>query len=192
MIKLQDFARRQGVTDRAIQKLIKKYADELEGLYQRKGPNGTWLTDEACEIIRSKMRLVPAAIIEPDGRVTELEERVKELEDKLNEKDKMLTLAQQAAQKAQDKVQELLEDADKVKRLESAQKALEGERDAYKADAEAKASKLVEEKQRHKEELTAVQEKAAADLAEKDRQIQELENRTFGDYLKGLFRKKKE
>lgn len=62
MIKLQDFARQMGVTDRAIQKHLKKYAAELEGLYQRKGPNGTWLTEEACEILRNKMRQQPIAV----------------------------------------------------------------------------------------------------------------------------------
>ena len=59
MIKLQDFARQQGVTDRAIQKHLNTYAEDLEGLYERKGPNGTWLTDEACEILRSKMKQQP-------------------------------------------------------------------------------------------------------------------------------------
>lgn len=62
MIKLQDFARQMGVTDRAIQKHLKKYAAELDGLYQRKGPNGTWLTEEACEILRNKMRQQPMVV----------------------------------------------------------------------------------------------------------------------------------
>ena len=66
MIKLQDFARQMGVTDRAVQKHLRKYAAELEGLYQRKGPNGTWLTDEACEILRNKMRQQPMAVADAD------------------------------------------------------------------------------------------------------------------------------
>lgn len=73
MIKLQDFARSQGVTDRAIQKHLKTYAAELDGLFQRKGPNGTWLTEEACEILRSKMKQAPTAVFEPDPRVGNLE-----------------------------------------------------------------------------------------------------------------------
>lgn len=55
-VKLQDFAAKQGVTDRQIQRQLKKYGAELEGLYQRKGPNGTWLSDEACTFLRSKMK----------------------------------------------------------------------------------------------------------------------------------------
>lgn len=62
MIKLQDFATQQGVTDRQVQRLLKKYASELEGLYERKGPNGTWLSPKACEILRSKMRQTPVVV----------------------------------------------------------------------------------------------------------------------------------
>ena len=137
MIKLQDFARQQGVTDRAIQKHLKTYAAELEGLFQRKGPNGTWLTDEACEILRSKMKQAPVTVFEPDARVNELMERVKVLEEKLERKEILLTASQETAQKAQDRVLELQEAAEKVKLLEGAQKAAEGERDAYKVKAKA-------------------------------------------------------
>ena len=84
MIKLQDFAKQQGETDRAIQKHLKTYADECEGLFQRKGPNGTWLTDEACELLRSKMKQAPATIFEEDPRVATLEGEVKELRRQLD------------------------------------------------------------------------------------------------------------
>lgn len=161
MIKLQDFARQQGVTDRAIQKHLKTYADELEGLYERKGPNGTWLTDEACEILRSKMKQQPVVLFEEDPRIPKLEARVAELEKLLFEKDKILTLSQQATQEAQNKVNSMLDEVKKVKALEEGREALEG-----------KIKGLEEELK-----------------TEKDKN-QELENRTFGDYLKGLFRKK--
>lgn len=142
MIKLNDFAKQMGVTDRAVQKHLVKYADELDGLYQRKGPNGTWLTDEACEILRSKMRQTPAAIVEPDERVGQLQARVSELEKRLDVKDAMLTASQKTAQEAQNRVQELQDAADKVKRLEGAQKALETERDTYKTASETAGKQL--------------------------------------------------
>lgn len=69
MIKLQDFARERGVTDRAIQKLLRKYADEFEGLVQRRGPNGTWLTDGACALLQEKMRQAPVVVAERDEEV---------------------------------------------------------------------------------------------------------------------------
>ena len=80
MIKLQDFANQQGVTDRAIQKHLKTYAEELEGLYQRKGPNGTWLTDEACEILRSKMKQAPVTVFEASEQEEELRAQIRKLE----------------------------------------------------------------------------------------------------------------
>lgn len=83
MIKLQDFAKQQGVTDRAVQKHLNKYAEELEGLYQRKGPNGTWLTDEACEILRSKMKQAPVTIITPTEQEGDLLNQIRVLEQEL-------------------------------------------------------------------------------------------------------------
>lgn len=74
MIKLQDFAKMQNITDRQVQRLLKKYADELEGLYQRKGHNGTWLSDEACEILRGKMKQQPVIISEQSAEVERLKE----------------------------------------------------------------------------------------------------------------------
>lgn len=86
MIKLQDFARECGVTDRAIQKHLNTYAEELEGLYQRKGPNGTWLTDEACEILRSKMRQQPIGVADTSlvNKNAELTEKLLTMHEKLD------------------------------------------------------------------------------------------------------------
>lgn len=75
VIKLQDFAKGCGVTDRAIQKHLVKYADELNGLYERKGPNGTWLSDAACDILRSKMKQQP--IVVSDGSLARQAEELK-------------------------------------------------------------------------------------------------------------------
>lgn len=159
MIKLQDFARQQGVTDRAIQKHLKTYAEELDGLFQRKGPNGTWLTEEACEILRSKMKQAPVTIFEPDERIGELQAKIKELEQRLDRKEILLAASQETAQKAQDRVLELHGAAERVKLLEGSQKALEGERDTYKAEADAKALAL-----RQSETEKAAWRKYAEDL----------------------------
>lgn len=75
MIKLQDFATQQNVTERQIYRLLQKYADELQGLYERRGQNGTWLTDEACEILHSKMRQQP--VIVSDGSLARQAEELK-------------------------------------------------------------------------------------------------------------------
>ena len=75
MTKLQDFAAQQNVTERQIYRLLQKYADELQGLYERRGQNGTWLTDEACEIIHSKMRQQPVVV--SDGSLARQAEELK-------------------------------------------------------------------------------------------------------------------
>lgn len=96
MIKLQDFAAMQGVTDRQINRLLQKYASELEGLFERRGHNGTWLTDEACEILRSKMKQQPVVVSEGSDRVAALEEENKQLLLALNAaKDRIIDLQEQ-------------------------------------------------------------------------------------------------
>lgn len=62
MIKVQDFARECGVTDRQIHRLLSKYQDEVEGHFDRQGQNGTWLDEVACQILRSKMKKLPPAV----------------------------------------------------------------------------------------------------------------------------------
>lgn len=130
MIKLQDFARERGVTDRQIQRLLQKYAAELKGLYERKGVNGTWLTDEACDILCSKMKTPPPAPFQEDPRVAVLEQKLAEVTLQLREKDKLLTLSQKTAQEAQNKVAELLEEAAKVKALEDGKTVAEAKIEA--------------------------------------------------------------
>lgn len=62
MVKLSDFARLQGVTPRAIQRLVKKYESDLDGHIDRQGQNGTWLDDMAQDFIRAKMKNNPVVI----------------------------------------------------------------------------------------------------------------------------------
>lgn len=79
LIKLHDFAVAHGVTDRAIQKHLQKYADELEPHVQRKGPDGTWLTDTAQDILRSKMKTNPVLIMdENNSAIYEENKKLKE------------------------------------------------------------------------------------------------------------------
>lgn len=168
MIKLQDFAKQQGVTDRAIQKHLKTYAEELEGLYQRKGPNGTWLTDEACEILRSKMKQAPITVITPSEQEEDLRDRIRDLEHKLFETQQKFTdyvsSATPLLQKASEQVA-LAERAEEykerigtleaqnrflsVEKEEASAKATEAEKNAEKAYQELQdALKQFEEEKR--------------------------------------------
>ena len=190
MIKLQDFARQQGVTDRAIQKHLVKYAEELEGLFERKGPNGTWLSDEACEILKSKMKQAPIALFEEDPRVKRLEEENANLQEQLNNanRDFREYVADTAATLAEAKSKLLL--VERASSLEADNVRLSAENEAQRgkiADVEKKASdELEKEKKRHEDAEYLMRQ----ELQKKDAKIQELEDRTLIDYLKGLFRKK--
>lgn len=129
MIKLQDFARQCGVTDRAIQKHLKKYAAELEGLYQRKGPNGTWLSDEACEILLTKIKRQPAAILDPqtNSRLIELEAENKKLREMLDKAQERVSAAQELLSVAQG-AQARLEASERLlEASEAEKKALQAE-----------------------------------------------------------------
>lgn len=130
MIKLQDFARERGVTDRAIQKHLKTYAAELEGLYERKGPNGTWLSEEACEILKSKMKQAPLVV--GDSEQQRETERLKAENEKL--KDALLD--------ARDKIIELQDKQALLEAAEKETKLLEG----FIADAKAEIKVLTDEK----------------------------------------------
>ena len=169
MVKLQDFAREMGVTDRAIQKHLKNYADELVGLYERKGPNGTWLTDEACEILRGKMRRAPIVIFDEDPRIKQLEARLETMQQKLDEKEKLLAMAQESAQRAQDKVFQLQEEAGKVKALEEGRRTLTNkvtELEEEKAEALRQAAEAEIKAQEIQKELE-IEEGAKRKLAER-------------------------
>lgn len=136
MIKLQDFAKECGVTDRQIQRQLKKYAAELEGLYERQGSNGTWLTDDACAILRSKMRKAPVTMYQggPDDKaLADKDAEIKELRDKLDRKEVLLESAYRRVDALQEKVV-------KVAALEEGKLLLEGrlaEKDAAIAQKDA-------------------------------------------------------
>lgn len=158
-IKLDDFAIQHGVTPRQVQRLVKKYADELDGLYERKGPNGTWLTESACEILRSKMRHHPQTVFEPDPRVAQLEAKIAELEADLDEErvnreaERKVLLAQMGEKDAAlklmyDRTVELQERANKVLLLEADKQAAEEREKRLQAEAELLRKELETEQTR--------------------------------------------
>lgn len=86
MLKLQEFAKQCGVTDRAIQKHLKKHEEELEGHFFRNGPNGTWLDETAQEYIRNLMIQKPISEIVDDR----LQKKISELEEDLKRKEQYI------------------------------------------------------------------------------------------------------
>lgn len=169
MIKLQDFATHQGVTDRQIQRLLKKYADELEGLYQRKGPNGTWLTEEACEILRGKMKQAPITVINESEQVSFLQQENKKLLEALNlAKDKIILLQEQNTQISLENARIALLEADigeKDKILEETRKTVQKAQD-----------ELTETRKQFEDEVYLLKQELEA---EKNRKLT-LKERLFG------------
>lgn len=88
MIKLQDFAKQRGVTDRQVQRLVKKYASDIAGEVSWQGHNGTWLSDAACDFLISKMRKQPVSAVLVDDAQSE---RIKQLEEQLRQKEQYIT-----------------------------------------------------------------------------------------------------
>lgn len=172
MIKLQDFAKQMNVTDRAIQKHLKNYADEFEGLYKRKGPNGTWLSDEACELLRSKMRILPTTVA--DAQVyRELEEAKKKIELLQEEKAQISVLNSALSEwKATNALK--LANADQTKRLLDSTKA---ELDQERIDRAKEQAVHEIELQKAAEDLKKEQDAHTADNKAKDAALQEEEER---------------
>lgn len=152
MIKLQDFARECGVTDRAIQKHLKNHEAHLEGHFERRGKNGTWLDQTAQEYIRSLMVQQPIVVgdAETHREVEALKEENRALLKALNG--------------AKDRIIELQDTRLQLEAAERETKILEG----FVADAKAEIRTLTEEKVA---EVAAAREEATRATEERFRSM---------------------
>lgn len=152
MIKLQDFARECGVTDRAIQKHLKNHEKNLEGHFERRGKNGTWLDQTAQDYIRSLMVQQPIVVgdAETHREVEALKEENRALLKALNG--------------AKDRIIELQDTRLQLEAAEREAKLLEG----FVADAKAEIRTLTEEKAA---EVAAARQEAAKATEERWRSM---------------------
>lgn len=164
IVKLKDFANECGVTDRAIQKHLQTLAKELEGHFERRGVNGTWLDDVAIQAIRARMVTPPPPVVS-DGRLVqeneELRRALMELQGKyiaLQEK-----MIEQAALVAEAEAGRRLLDA-----AETHQELLSQELREEKEKAEQAAR--VADEERKKVEQAAGEARAATERAVKAEQ----------------------
>lgn len=172
MIKLQDFANQCGVTDRAIQKHLKKHEKELQGHFERKGPNGTWLDETAQAYIRSLMiTRLPITDADTLNELQELKMKNSELQNKINDKDKLIAqkdfLNLELQKRLEDKDKELIEQKNKILQIE------EKNEEKIKAAEDALKNELQE---KHNQELAALQQQFEA---EKHRKLS-FKERLFG------------
>ena len=124
MIKLKDFARQHGISDRQVQRQLVKYEKELEGHFERQGTNGTWLDEEACEFLRSKMKKQPLAVIEGSDFLAKIDAIEAEKEDYRIKYEQAL----EALNAAKDKMLEMQESQVKLEAAEQKQLLLEERR----------------------------------------------------------------
>lgn len=73
MVKISEFARQFGITDRHARRLAAENEPDLVGHYEKRGNAGTWIDEVGIEILRSKLRnpleYVPAVVDEVDPAV---------------------------------------------------------------------------------------------------------------------------
>lgn len=82
MIKLSDFAKRFGVSDRHARRLAAECESDISGHIEKRGSGGTWIDEVAVEILRSRLRnpveMLPSPSEDPDsgmlqGKIQELQ-----------------------------------------------------------------------------------------------------------------------
>lgn len=163
MVKLVDFARDNGVTDRAIQKHIQKHEADLLEHIDRQGNSGTWLDDFAQHYIRGLLLRQPLAVIKDNEDYRLLREENIELRTQIGKAtDQILKLQDiltaQAMELADGRTaQKLLEAA------ESRQNALQAELERYRLDvdeAEESANKAALEAQKAQSRAEAAEAEA--------------------------------
>lgn len=160
MVKLVDFARDNGVTDRAIQKHIQKHEFELVGHIDRQGNSGTWLDETAQNYIRGLLLRQPIAVIKDNEDYRLLREENIELRQQLQTSTNQILKLQdiltiQATEIAAGRAAQKLLEAS-----ESRQSSLQAELDRYRLDvdeAQEEANNAVLEAQESQKRAEAVE-----------------------------------
>lgn len=181
VISLKDYAKQNNISYEAVRQQVVRYKEELDSHIIRDGRQ-QFLDEEAVAFLDARRQKNPVAIIQigKDERIQELEEENKQLL-------KKLAIVQEALLSEKEKNQALITAQDGRIAL------LEADNEAAREKV-AKAEKAAQEAQ---EGLVAAHndfekelDKVKKEVEERDGIIQELEARTLGDYLRGLFRKK--
>lgn len=56
MVKISEFAKQYGISDRHARRLVAENESELCGHFEKRGNGGTWIDEVAAEILRGKLR----------------------------------------------------------------------------------------------------------------------------------------
>lgn len=180
MVKLQDFAKECGVTDRTIQKHVQKHEEALEGHFERRGPNGTWLDEYAQDFIRGLM-IQPATPVIGDARTVRENE---ELRQALLEKDAKIQAQKEFIDRLLAENGRLQGNTARLEASEQAKALLEAQNAQHRQDADNARLEAASARQETKEvtrELLASQDDNAdlrIRLAAEEAKVASLKNRT--------------
>lgn len=204
MISLKDYAAQKNVSYEAVRKQVTRYKEDLEEHIVLDGRQ-QFLDDEAVAFLDSKRQKNPVILYQQskDDEIAALKEEREQLILKVAAQAeriadltqfKLETIEKRQAIEAATAQQTLREQALIEREASFAQELAEARQEAAEAAQREVEEKIRQEVARDRLEAEMAQKDAAVlhenALAERDRRIQELENRTFGDYLKGLFRRK--
>lgn len=173
MIKITDFAKQQGVTPRGARKLLQTYEKELDGHFERRGQNGTWIDDTAQEFLRSKMIQNPVTIYD-EKALPFYEELKKEQAENRELREKLTAAFEQLAKAKDEQLQTQLQLAEKA----TEQRFLTAGKEA--AEAELKETR---EKLQTAEDIAQMNaqeaEQSKKEAAELQARLNKLQNRGF-------------
>ena len=190
VVSLKDYAKQNHISYEAVRQQVVRYKNEL-GAHIIQDGRQQFLDEEAVAFLDSKRQKNPVVVYQQD-KDEQIDVLKKEIEKLLAEKtayaDKVAALSEWKAEKAL----EIAEADSNKKLLEAAaeeKKLLQAQNDDLRGDLKKK-DEILDKERETSQKLSQELSDALQREKDKDKRIEELENRTFGDYLKGLFRKK--
>lgn len=173
MVKISDFAKQFGISDRHARRLVAENESDLSGHYEKRGSGGTWIDEVAAEILRGKLRnpqeYVQLTIDEADQAA--LQQQVIDLQARLLE-------AYKAVADERDVRAGLLLELGKQQLL-----AARTESEKERADRAEERAAQAQEAARTAEDIAQIAaqeaERAKAETAELQKKIETLKNRSL-------------
>lgn len=181
VITLRDYAKQNNISYEAVRKQVVRYQDELAEHLIKDGRQ-QFLDEEAVAFLDARRQKNPVAVIQ-----IEKDEKIEQLEYENKILLQQLVTVQDTLLKEKEKTDALLaEKKGEIALLEADNEAARQMAAKAEKNAQEAAKRLSEEQKQFEDEKHLLQQ----ELAARNEKIRELESRTFGDYLKGLFRKK--
>ena len=201
MIKISEFAKRFGISDRHARRLAAECESDISGHIEKRGSGGTWIDEVAVEILRSRLRnpieMLPSPSEDPDpdtlqGKIQELQEDLVQAYRALSEErcarvalleelgqQRLLAAKTESERERADRAEaravvaeDRAEQSERVA-IEATKRKLEAEKHAQAAEDIAEMN--AQEADRLKGEKNAAEARAAAADEEVDRLRSELE-----------------